>query len=129
MDTDVILKKVKDRLAAYGYSELTEKEELIFICVERVKEYILTYCHIETIPEELYNTWADRVTGEVMLTGKNAGMLEEMDLSGPVTGVTEGDTSVSFADGQSAESRFDSIAVELSKTGLGMLRKYRRLVW
>jgi len=94
---DIIIAKLK----------LTELSALQEIFVAEMEAYIKGYCHIIEIPEALNFTWANMVIDAITAM---EGEAAPEGVAGPLSGITMGDVSYSFADRQTAADRYTTIA-------------------
>jgi len=70
------------------------------------------------------------VAGEYLKLRKASGDLDGFDYSAAVKAIQEGDTNVTFADGnKTPEERFDELCAWLTALPNADVYKYRRLVW
>ena len=122
---------VLKRLVSFGYF-LKEDDswELSFVML-KVENQIKNSCNTTSIPEGLYHVAADMICGEFLLNRKNSGRLElaDLDLSGAITSISEGDVSISFADGSTDEDKFNLLLDFLMNNGKGDFVCYRKLKW
>lgn len=122
---------VLQRLVSFGYS-LKESDawELCF-AMQKVENHIKNSCNITSVPEGLYNAAVDVVCGEFLFAKKQIGKLElnDLDFTGAITSIKEGDTSVNFGSGTSDEEKFTSLLNLLIHSLEGELICYRRMQW
>lgn len=85
-----------------------------------VEEVIKNYCNVEEMPEGLEQT-AYRMAVDLY---RNENIGQEESASGPVSSLTEGDTSVSFR--QYADEHFKDTVLKSYKP---VLNRYRRIVF
>ncbi len=90
--------------------------QLAFI-LEDARETILNYCNIEELPEGLVNT-AYRMAMD-LFRNENVGQAEAA--AGPVSSLSEGDTSVSFH--QSVDEAFKDTILKDYRPSLNRYRK------
>lgn len=128
---DEFFENVINRLASFGYEVKESDAWVIGFCSTKVENHIKNSCNILTIPVELYELAVDRTCGEFLLALKNTGNLElgELDLSGAITQIKEGDTTVQFANGSSEDEKFTMYLNYLLTKGEGDLICYRKLKW
>ena len=98
---DGFFESVLKRLKSFGYKAKIDDAWVIGFCATKVENHIRNSCNISTIPAELHEIAVDRICGEFLLALKNTGKLElnELDLSGAITQLKEGDTTIQFANG------------------------------
>lgn len=85
-----------------------------------VEEVIKNYCNVEEMPEGLEQT-AYRMAVDLY---RNENIGQEESASGPVSSLTEGDTSVSFR--QYADEHFKDTVLKSYKP---VLNRYRRILF
>lgn len=108
------------------------------LAIEEVKQAILTYCNISTIPEELNFTWANMSIELANYTyqmnkpsGDSLTEVEEADISS----IKIGDTQVNLGTGGSSNQRAKALkshSVNLDGIVLNykaQLNRFRRVVW
>ena len=122
---------VLKRLVSFGYF-LKEDDswELSFVMV-KVENQIKNSCNTTSIPEGLFHVATDMICGEFLMNRKNSGGLElsDLDLSGAITSISEGDVSISFDTNSTDEVKFDQLMNYLMTKGKGELVCFRRLKW
>ena len=122
---------VLKRLVSFGYF-LKEDDswELSFV-MAKVDNQIKNSCNTTSIPEGLSHVAADMICGEFLMNRKNSGRLElsDLDLSGAITSISEGDVSVSFDADSTDEDKFNQLVNFLMNHGKGDFVCYRRLRW
>lgn len=97
----------------------SDKDITLQFVLSDVKQIIKNYCHIKEVPEEL-NTTVLKMAIDMY---RNENLGEEESSLGPISSITEGDTSISYR--SSANEFKDS----LLKDYKAQLNKYRKLVW
>lgn len=117
MMKEMELKKLKD-LIGISKEDASKDVSLEFI-MDSVKEIIMNYCNVDEIPDGL-NTTAYRMALDIY---QNDNVSAESK-TGPVSSITEGDTTVSF-DTSSGDAFKDS----LIKKYEAQLKRYRRVVF
>ena len=123
---------VKNLLTGLGYSLSVIDEFLLDFTISKVTEDIKNYLGIGEIPEGLTYVLVYRVAGEFLMQVKNSGLLtsDNLDLNNKiVTSISMGDTSTSFSDKNSAETRINSLIEYLSTTGQDTIDSYRQIKW
>ena len=122
---------VLKRLVSFGYF-LTEDDswELSFV-MTTVENRIKISCNTASIPEGLYHSAVDMTCGEFLMGRKNSGRLElsELDLSGAITSISEGDVSISFDANATDEVKFNQLVDYLITKGKGDFVCFRKLKW
>ncbi|QDY23144.1 hypothetical protein CGQ39_13470 [Clostridium botulinum] len=95
------------------------KDFSLQFAIEDAEQTIRDYCHIKEIPEELNNTIL-RMSIDIY---RNDNLGEEENPLGPISSISEGDTSISY---RNANAEFKDSLVKDYKA---KLHKYRKLVW
>ena len=126
---DEFFADVLERLESFGYTLKEEDSWEICFCSIKIENHIKNSCNIDAVPEGLYEIAIDRICGEFFCDRKNSGQLTlgDLDLSGAITSITEGDTTVSF--GSSDEETLSAFIERLLTEGEGDLICYRKLKW
>lgn len=120
------------RLSNLGCPVTNEEEAWGFAYEIRQAELdILNYCHIDIIPSTLYLMLCDRACGKYLYVRKQSGKLEiaDLDLTGALTSLKEGDVSISFASGGSDAERLEALLKLMMDAGRGELACYRKIKW
>lgn len=130
MDLTIITK----RLESFGYSVTGSDDDLIDFCISKVEQHIKNFCNIPAVPDELQEVAVDMVCGELLNMKFLTGSLD--DLSGlnlevrGVKTITEGDTTVQFADTDPSDAaKFTSLINDLIHGREGDLICFRRMRW
>lgn len=119
------------RLVSLGYDlKETDGVELGFT-IQKLENHIKNSCNTIYVPEGLFNASIDVACGEFLFTKKQTGRLEinNLDLTGVITSIKEGDTSVNFASGTSEDEKLTLFINLLMHSMDGDLVCYRRLQW
>lgn len=119
------------RLVSFGYDlKETDGVELGFT-IQKTENHIKNSCNTTSVPEGLFNVAVDVVCGEFLFTKKQTGRLElnNLDLTGVVTSIKEGDTSVNFGSGTSEDEKLTLFLNLLMHSMDGDLVCYRRMQW
>lgn len=124
MFDDVVL-----RLQSLGYTPTQNDTWLINLMIRKVQNYIKDFCNIRAIPQGLRETAIDMVCGEFLIGKKAMGQLPDMTFEAVVKSITEGDTTVQFADSTSAEQQFDMLMAQMTTPNKAQLLRHRKLVW
>lgn len=124
----IITDDVALRLKSLGYTVSDEDIDTIDYCIKENEEYICNFCNINTIPLELYNTAVDMCCGSFLKIKNSMDELEDYNLKGALSGITEGDISVSYTNGISRDVLFDELIKRLSNKD-SQLAGFRRLKW
>ena len=125
------VESVINRLISFGYPPKdVDLWELSFIMLD-VENRIKNSCNTTSIPEGLNCVAVDMICGQFLMNRKNSGRLElsNLDLSGAITSITEGDVSISFDAGSTDEQRFNQLMNYLMTKGEGEFVCYRKLKW
>ena len=125
------VRAVLNRLTSFGYLPKEEDSwELSFVMLN-VENHIKNSCNTTSIPEGLLNVAVDMTCGEFLMNRKNSGRLEisDLDLSGAVTSISEGDVSISFDTNSTDEEKFNQLINYLINNGKGDFVCYRQLKW
>ena len=125
------IEAVLKRLEGFGYTVKKEDTWLIAYCIQKVDNRINNTCNTLTVPDGLFNVAVDRVCGEVLFSLQRSGKLEldNIDLSGAVTQIHEGDTTIQFANGSSDLEKFTVFVNYLMHEGEGEFACYRKIKW
>lgn len=124
----IITDDVALRLKSLGYTISDEDTDTIDYCIKENEEYICNFCNIKTIPLELYNTAVDMCCGSFLKIKNSMDELKDYNLKGALSGITEGDISVSYTNGISRDVLFDELIKRLSNKDSQLIR-FRRLKW
>ena len=133
--TDTNLKiyteSVIDRLVSFGYSPTQSDAYMVAFIMEKSKSHILNAINDVSIPEGLKHIFIDMVCGEFFSLKYQSGQLElsGLDFSGVVQSVSEGDTSVTFAQFGSDEEKFAALISNLTTGRESDLICYRKIKW
>ena len=125
------VESIINRLISFGYPPKdVDLWELSFIMLD-VENRIKNSCNTTSIPEGLNCVAVDMICGQFFMNRKNSGRLElsDLDLSGAITSITEGDVSISFDAGSTDEQRFNQLMTYLMTKGEGEFVCYRKLKW
>ena len=134
--------KIYERLISLGYAIEHEVGEggtiyrptptdlmLITFISDKVTNNIKSECNIDVIPTEIESLVIDNIVGEFLLNKKSLGTLviDDIDLSDAVKSITEGDTTIQFAEGSSQSEMLDTLITYLIRPI--DLSEYRRIRW
>ena len=121
---------VANRFVHFGYEvQEVEKPALLFL-IEKVKQEIFVFCNIIEIPSELEPLLIDKVCGEYLQQLHQIGKLgENFSFEKELKAITEGDSSFTFADDDSAEMKFKRFTSWLIGHNDWMLIEFRKLRW
>lgn len=107
-------------------------EPLLYFIAKEEKQKILNITHQGVFPKKLLHTLIRRIVGNFFYLKLRSGQLklgENLDLSGAVSEIKEGDTSVSFREGASDLERLDALINYLQNYGEKEIRCFRRIKW
>ena len=121
--------RVTALLAAFGFAVPPDNPLIVFL-IANVTEKIRNLTNLPAIPDGLTQAAVRMVAGEYLKLRKSSGDLDGFDYSAAVKAIQEGDTNVTFADGnKTPEERFDELCAWLMALPAGEIYKYRRIVW
>jgi len=125
--------KIATLLAALGYRTFSDGDKItLYFIHDKVSQDIKNNINWETIPPELEYVVMYRVLGEFLTYKKTFAPddLSALDLSGaPVKQIQAGDTSFTFGNAETAESRLSSFIQSLNKYGAEQLSSFRKIRW
>ena len=129
--TEPFYEAVLKRLVSFGYELKDDDGWVLCFAMQKVENRIKNSCNTTSIPDGLFYIAVDMVCGEFLFTKKQTGQLEitKLDFSGAIKQISEGDTSVTFADGTSDEDKFNRMINYLMTNGEGDFVCYRKLKW
>lgn len=117
----------------YNVEENQDADDpLLYFITKEEKQKILNITHQKIFPKKLLHTLVRRIVGNFFYLKLRSGQLElgeNLDLSGAVSTVKEGDTSVSFGQGVSDLERLDALINYLQNYGEKEIRCFRRIKW
>ena len=119
---------VTARLAHFGYTVVEGDVSEIEYDIAKVDNYIKSFCNVAELPAALEQVATDRVAAEFLRSKKFSGAAAlGLTPSGEIKSITEGDTSITYGDGTTAEGRLDTLIDRwLSDSAL---LPFRRLRW
>lgn len=127
----VSVKDVKARLEMLGYKPADTDDSAIEYDIAKAGNALTALTGTSTVPDGLFYVHADMATGFFLKDKKSSGQLDGIfDFSAPAQSISEGDTSVTFA--QSAgtpEEKFDALCERLTTPDKAVILRYRRLLW
>ena len=129
--TESSVRAVLNRLTSLGYPpNEADAWEISFVMLD-VENRIKNSCNTTSIPEGLFNIAVDMTCGQFLMIRKNSGRLEisDLDLSGAIASISEGDVSISFDTNSTDEQKFNQLVNYLMTKGEGDFICYRRLKW
>ena len=122
---------VLKRLVSFGYDLKEDDDWSICFATQKVENHIKNSCNTTSIPDGLFNEAVDMICGNFLFTKKSTGGLtmNDLDLSAAIKQISEGDTSITFADGASDEEKFNAFINYLMTEKEGDFVCYRKLKW
>ena len=129
--SESICEMVLKRLVSFGYILKEDDSWELSYVISSVENHIKNSCNTTSIPEGLSNVAVDMICGEFLMNRKNLGKLEisDLDLTGVITSISEGDVSVSFDTNSTDEEKFNQLMNHLMTKGKGDFVCYRKLRW
>ena len=128
----VVKEDVIKRLKQLGYTAVSADNDQIEFELNKMLNYVMNYCNITIIPEILYPRIIDRVCSEFLFYKKNSGSLEGFNYDAVIKSIKEGDTTITYAVGQSEdtpENRFDAFVKSLERGFDKWCTPHRRIRW
>ena len=125
------INSIKERLVALGFEVAEGQEALLQSIADTKEKEIVSYCHVEAIPEGFMDMAMDMVCGAYLKTLKDSGKDLGIDIDSAASAITEGDTKVELAyqkGMQTPEQRLDALIEGLMR-GQGQMARWRRLAW
>lgn len=125
------IENITARLAAVGYTYDASKDSVILSLLwEEVIREICHACNISKVDTCDYAEVERVVTFRLLQTKLKTGTLEGIAIEGIVKKVTEGDTTVEFATGNtSATETLSAYFAENSAISNNLIASHRKLVW
>lgn len=129
--SESFIEAVLNRLDSFGYEIKESDAWMIGFAMQKVESTIRNECNISEIPDGLFHIAVDMVCGEFLLAKKQTGQLElgDLDLTGAISSIKEGDTQVNFNGDESDSDKVDSLLNYLLNNGKGELVCYRKIRW
>lgn len=127
-------KRLRERLAAFGYELQPADEALLVFALDKAVGSIKNDCNLADLPEGLQRIAVEWAAGEFLQAKKAFAPddLAGLDLEAAVKQIQAGDTTVVFAAGegsQTPEQRLNGLINYLLSYGRAELACYRRLRW
>lgn len=123
-----MLQTVKERLAFMGYTVSAADETALIFLIGKTDDHIKNYCNIDKVPRELKRTEADMIALEFLNTKAAGGGLGDTSINlERVTQITEGDTSVSYANDSTGS--LSSVYEEMKRKFESDLLPFRAMRW
>ena len=129
--SESFIEAILNRLVSFGYILKEDDDWSICFAMQKVENQIKNSCNTTSIPDGLFHVAVDNVCGEFLFTKKATGKLEidDIDFEGAVKQISEGDVTITFADGASDEDRFNQFINHLMTLEEGDLVCFRKLQW
>lgn len=129
--SESFIEAVLKRLDSFGYEIKESDAWMIGFAMQKVENTIKNECNISEIPDGLFHTAVDMSCGEFLFAKKQTGQLEigDLDLTGVISSIKEGDTQVNFDNNDSDSDKIDVILNHLMNSGKGELVCYRKIRW
>ncbi len=129
--SELFYESVLKRLVSFGYVLKESDAWEICFAMQKVENHIKNSCNCTSVPDGLFNVAVDVVCGEFLFARKQTGQLElnDLDLTGAITSIKEGDTSVNFGSGSSEEEKLTVFLNMLMHSMEGDLLCYRKMQW
>lgn len=121
------IKRIKSM--GYAFNEENDAWILSFI-IDKCRNHILNIIHTKEVPEGLYQEFVDMAAGTFMYELKaNNKLGADFNFEQAVESIKEGDTTVSFVGGESAEAKFDAYINSMMIPDASCLVRHRKMVW
>lgn len=129
--SESFIEMILNRLDSLGYIVKEADAWMIGFAMQKVENTIKNECNISEIPDGLIHKAADMACGEFLFAKKQTGQLEigDLDLTGAISSIKEGDTQVNFDNNDSDSDKIDVILNHLMNSGKGELVCYRKIRW
>lgn len=129
--TEQFIEAVLLRLSSFGYEVNNSDEWLMAFCIQKVTNHIMNSCNTNELPDGLFYIAVDRVCGEFLYTLRTTGKLEleNIDISGAIKEIVEGDVTIKFDTSTSDDEKFTKFVDYLKTEGMGDEVCYRKLKW
>ena len=123
--------RITQRLAAIGYTYASADDFLLDLVFEKIEGRIFHACNIQSVPEGCMEAEIiDAVCGEFLAGKKASGNLTGVEIEAIVKAITEGDTKVEFATGNTgAADIFDAYMTKLATIDPNAIVAHRKMVW
>ncbi len=109
--------------------ELEENDRtLVSYILENVKRSVLNYCNLKELPEELESAVINATCAEYIRAWKNTGKMNGKTAEAVVKSVQEGDTTITFAEGEAPGKKLDRL-ISSMELDYSALNAFRRLRW
>lgn len=129
--SDAYIEAALNRLVSFGYCLKEDDDWAICFAMNKTENRIKNSCNTTSIPDGLFYIAVDMACGEFLFSKKQTGKLKltDMDLTGAVETISEGDTSITFAAGASDEDKLNVFINYLLHNKEGEFVCYRQLKW
>lgn len=129
--SESFIEAVLKRLDSFGYEVKESDAWMIGFAMQKVENTIKNECNISEIPDGLFHIVVDMACGEFLFAKKQTGQLAigDLNLTGAITSIKEGDTQINFDSGESDSDKVDSFLNSLMNNGKGELVCYRKIRW
>lgn len=129
--SEKFVETVLNRLVSFGCCLKEEDDWAICFAMQKVENHIKNSCNTTSVPDGLFYVAVDMACGEFLFSKKQTGKLKlaDMDLTGAVASISEGDTSITFAAGASDEDKLNVFINYLLHNKEGEFVCYRQLKW
>ncbi len=118
--------KITAKLTALG-QEIDDT--LLTFIIGTVEQEILDFINREIMPDTLENVIINVVTGRYLSQLDAYGKIEGINFDKTIKALTEGDLSITYDDGISAEIIFKNYIQTMGQLPKGQLIRYRRIAW
>ena len=123
---------VKLRLELLGYKSDDSDGKAIEYCINKAEKTLTALTNTSKVPDGLFYVHADMAAGFFLKDRKTSGQLgEAFDFTAPAQSISEGDISVTFAQGScgTPEEKFDALCEKLTTPDNAVILRYRRISW
>lgn len=127
--SESFFESVLKRLDVLGYTVTQDDVWVLCFTAQQVESKVKSSCNTIIVPEGLFFDTVDMVCGEFLFMKKKTGKLVGFDFGTAVKQIQEGDTSMTFVDGLTAEQQFEAVIESLKTKADGQAVSFRRLAW
>lgn len=127
----VYIEDVINRLVSFGYVPSTADAWAIAYEMSMAQHHVQNTINASKIPDEAKEILIDMICGSFLSMMNSTGRLaiETIDLSGVVSSIHEGDTTVNFGAGMSDAEKFGKLVAWLMTGREGDLICFRKIRW
>lgn len=128
----VSVNDVKTRLEMLGYKPTDADNSAIEYCTAKAGKTLTALTNTSAVPDGLFYVHTDMAAGFFLKDKKASGQLDGVfDFSAPAQSISEGDISVTFAQGSDGtpEEKFNALCEKLTTPDNAVILRYRRLLW